>query len=85
MLYFLKGSIPKRFQIQRRRWVYLHHILNQDKESLLRTFFEHQLEKRKTKDWASKILQDLSDFEITLSMDQIGNKPSEAWKYMIKV
>ena len=32
----------------------------------------------KTKDWASQILKDLSVFEITLSMDQIENTPSEA-------
>ena len=39
MLYFLTGSIPIRFQVQRRRLVYLHHILNQNEESLLLTFF----------------------------------------------
>ena len=39
MLYFLTGSTPIRVLIQRRRLVYLHHILNQDKESLLKTFF----------------------------------------------
>ena len=31
MLYFLTGSVPIRFQIQTRRLVYLHHILNEDK------------------------------------------------------
>ena len=36
MLYFLTGTVPIRFQIQRRRLVYLHHILNEDKESLLK-------------------------------------------------
>ena len=45
----------------------------------------HQLQTRKTKDWASRIIKDLIDFKITLSMDEIENTPSEAWKELIKV
>ena len=75
MLYFLTGSIPLRFQIQRRRLLYLHHILNENEESLLQTFFEHQLKTRKTKDWATKILKDINEFEIDLSMDEIRKTP----------
>ena len=36
MLYFLTGSTPIRFIIKRRRLVYLHHILTQSEESLIR-------------------------------------------------
>ena len=43
------------------------------------------LKQEKTKNWASKILKDLGDFEITLSMNQLENTPSEAWKELIKV
>ena len=80
MLYFLTGSIPSRFQIQRRRLVYLHYILNENSESLLRTFFEHQLKTRKTKDWATRILKDLNEFKIDLSMDEIRQIPKKIWK-----
>ena len=55
MLYFLTGSTPIRHTIKRRRLVYLHHILNQSEDSLLKTFFIQQLETRKSKDWASQI------------------------------
>ena len=65
MLYFLTGSTPIRLTIQRRRLVYLHQIFNQDKESLLRTFFEHQYATRKRKDWATMIIKELSEFKIT--------------------
>ena len=85
MLYFLTGSIPLRFQIQRRRLVYLHHILNENKESLLQTFFEHQLKTRKAKDWTSKILKDIKEFEIVLSMDKIRTTPEREWKEKVKV
>ena len=72
MLYFLTGSTPVRFTIKRRRLVYLHHILNQEENTLLRTFFEKQLNTRKNKDWASQILKDLTDFGITESIEEKG-------------
>ena len=64
MLYFLTGSTPVHSIEKRRRLVYLNHILNQGEESLVRTFFECQLETRKPKDWATQIMKDLSDFKI---------------------
>ena len=84
MLYFFTGSIPIRFTIQRRRLVYLHHILNQEKESLLRTFFEHQYETRKRKDWATIIVTDLKEYEINLTMNEIGTTSKALWKKIIK-
>ena len=84
ILYFLTGSTPIRITIQRRRLVYLHHILNQNEESLLRTFFEQQLLTRKNKDWASQIIKDLSDFKINRTMDEIRLIKEETWKSIIK-
>ena len=84
MLYFLTGSTPIRFTVQRRLLVYLQHILKQDKESLLRTFFIHKFETRKTKDWATKIIKDLSEFNITMTMNEIQNTSSSAWKEKVK-
>ena len=37
MLYFLTGSTTIRFIVKRRRLVYLHHILKQEEESLIRS------------------------------------------------
>ena len=62
----------------------MHHILNQDEESLLKSFFEQQLETRKSKDWTFQILKDLSEYKITLSMAEIGQKKEESWKKIIK-
>ena len=84
MLYFLTGSTPIRFTIQRRCLVYLQHILRQDNESLLRTFFIHQFETRKPKDWATKIIKDLSEFNITMTKDEIENTSISAWKEKVK-
>ena len=84
MLYLLTGSVPIEFIIQRRRLIYLHHILNQENESLLKTFFEHQYKTRKSKDWASQVIKDLSKFGITLTLEEIRLVPKEAWKSRIK-
>ena len=84
MLYFLTGSTPVRFVIKRRRLVYLHHIINQNEETLLRTFFEHQMLTRKTKDWASQILKDLSDFGIDPNLEEIRLVKEDKWKELIK-
>ena len=84
MLYFLTRSIPVRFQIQRRRLVYLHHILNQNDESLLKTFFKKQMMTRKTKDWATTVLKDKGEYEIDLTLEEIQNIPVNQWKKTIK-
>ena len=64
--------------------MYLHHILNQNEESLLRTFFEYQLKTRKSKDWATQVLKDLNEFEINQAMDEIMNTPLKIWKEKVK-
>ena len=84
MLYLLTGSVPIKFQIQRRRLNYLHHILNQDDESLLKTFFYQQLKTKKSKDWASQILKDLKDFDIETTMEQIRCTSETFWKQQVK-
>ena len=84
MLYLLTGSVPIEFLIERRRLIYLHHILNQENESLIKTFFEHQLDTRKTKYWASQILKDLKKFNVNIPLEDIRHIPKEAWKKRIK-
>ena len=51
MLYLLTGSVPIEFIVPRRCLLYLHH---EDENSLLKTVVLHQLEARKSKDWAAK-------------------------------
>ena len=67
MLYFITGSVPIRFIVKRRRLVYLHHIINQTEESLIRSVFEKQMDSRKSKDWCTQILKDLIEYGIEKS------------------
>ena len=39
---------------------------------------------RKTKDWATKIIKDVSEFNITMTMNKIQNTSSSAWKKKLK-
>ena len=47
-------------------------------------FFTHQYEARKTKDWATNIVKDLKEFNITISMNEIENTSSSLRKEKIK-
>ena len=84
MLYLLTGSIPIEFLVQRRRLIYLQHILKQENNSLLKTFFEHQLQTRKSKDWASQIMKDLKMFKINLTFEEISTMSEKSWKLLVK-
>ena len=74
------GQIPARFEIQKMRCVYLRYILNQDKDSQLRKFFDLQLKYRSKGDWASTCLDDLKELRITESLEEI--KQMNANKFM---
>ena len=84
MLYLLTGSVPIEVLVPRRRLVYLHHILNQEEDSLSKTFFEHQHETRKSKDWATQVSKDMERFKITLTFDEIRKMTEESWKSFVK-
>ena len=47
---------------------------------IVNNFFIHQHEKRKTKDYATKIIKDLKEFNITIPMDKIEKTLCETWK-----
>ena len=57
---------------------------SQELESLLRTFFEHQVKTRKSKDWATQVLKDLNQLNIKLTMDEIRSMSEATWKQHIR-
>ena len=83
-LYFLTGSTPIRFIIKRRRLVYLHHILIQSEESLIRSFFEQQFQTRKSKDWSTQIVKDLIELDIEMTFEEIRLIKEDSWKSLVK-
>ena len=65
------GHIPARVEIQKTRLMYLQYILHQSDESSLSQFFKLQIESPTRGDWASRIIQDLKDWEIFENFEAI--------------
>ena len=84
-LVFLEfGLVPIKQIIQMRRCLFLHHILEQNENSLLFKFFMAQLKNSKQGDWASQVLQDLEDFNIDLQIEEIQNMSKVKFKLIVK-
>ena len=49
----------------------MHHILNEDKDSMMFKFLQTQLKNKRPKDWITQFLKDLEDLGINLSLDDI--------------
>ena len=72
-LYLEIGQVPARFEIQKMRILYLKNILDQEDDSSLKRFLNLQFQQPVRGDWASTVTNDLKEFEITMSLDEIKN------------
>ena len=73
-LYLEGGQYPAQFEIQRMRCLFLKYILHQDDKSLLKRFFDLQLEHSSKGDWVYTCLADLEELEIKESFDEIRQR-----------
>jgi hypothetical protein len=78
------GQYPARFEIQRMRLLYLKNILEEDDESLLRKFFQLQMDEPTKGDWASKCILDLKELKITESLEEITKMSKTKFSNMVK-
>ena len=67
-LYLESGNIPIRFILMSRRLNFLHYILNEDDESLLRTFFTAKRESPVKGDWVMMVTEDMKELGIDLKI-----------------
>ena len=74
-LYLEIGQHPARFEVQKMRLMYLKYILEEREDSLLRRFFQLQLEEPTKGDWVSKCFTDLKELEIPETLEEIKNMP----------
>ena len=84
MLYLTLGHVPARFEIQKMRILYLKYILSQKEDSLVRTFFNLQVEIPTKGDWASRVIQDLKDLKISFTLKEIENMSYNLFKKIVK-
>ena len=72
MLYLEMGSLPIRFILMKRRIIYLHYILHQDKDSLLYKVFKAQESNPVKGDWCLSVKEDIKYLQLDLSFDEIS-------------
>ena len=71
MLYLETGCKPIRFLIMMRQLMFLHYILKEEKDSLIRRFFETQARNPGRNDWVTTVRSNLEYLEIWLDFEQI--------------
>ena len=71
MLFLELGCVPLRDIIRKRRISFLHHILNEDKDSMIFKFLETQMNSRRPKDWITQVLKDIDYLELNLNLDDV--------------
>ena len=83
-LYLESGNIPIRFILMSRRLNFLHYILNEDDDSLLRSFFTAQRESPVRGDWVMTVTEDMKELGIDLTMEEIAGISKLRFKEIIK-
>ena len=71
MLFLELGCVPFRHLIMKRRILFLHYILNEERTSMLYKFLIAQIRNKKKKDWISQVLDDLKKLELSENLEQL--------------
>ena len=83
-MYLEFGQYPARFEIKKMRCLFLKQILEQDKNSQIYRFFQLQLKNPIKGDWVSTCLSDLSDLQISETLEEIRDMSKTKFKKILK-
>ena len=83
-LYLESGNIPIRFVLMSRRLNFLHYMLNEDQDSLIRSVLDAQIRNPCSGDWITTVFSDLKTLEINLSLEEIQRFSKINFKEMVK-
>merc|ERR1711973_122433 len=83
-LYLELGVVPISMILKGRRLMYLHYLLNLEETEMLYCFFLAQLNMPGENDWTETVKQDLVDFEIGLSLQEVKELSHDQFKRMVK-
>ena len=72
------------FILKRKRILYLHSLLKKDPSSLASKVFLQMIKKPLNSDWINIVKNDLKDFNMHLTFDQISNIPKEKFKAIVR-
>ena len=71
MLFLELGCVPFRQLIMKRRILFLHHILNENENSMLYKFLMAQIRSKKKKDWISQVTEDLEKLNMNKNLEKL--------------
>ena len=84
-IYLSVGQRPVRYEITRRRLLFLKYILNQDENSITNIFLNIQLKHKRSGDWVSNCQKDIESLKLYMSFQQIKEmKITEFKKVLFK-
>ena len=83
-LYLTLGQIPARYEIKKMKLMFLKYILEQSEESLLKKFFNLQLQFPTQGDWVKSCLSDLMELNIQESFDEIRIMTKNKFRNILK-
>ena len=78
------GVYPLRFTLKMRRLGYLHHLLTRADDSLARQVLIQQMKNPVKGDWTTTVQNDLKDFDINLSLNDISLLSKKIFKNIVK-
>ena len=84
LLYLEVGLVPISFIIKSRKQMFLHHILQQKKDSLIHKFFMTQMKSPTQNDWVSSVLEEQEELEINLELEEIEEMSKDRFKSIVK-
>ena len=83
MLYLELGCLPIGSIIKSRRLMFLHHILHQEKSSLIYKFLKAQKENPAKNDWSETVIDDLSTLDLKMNFEDIEKISKNKFKDLV--
>ena len=71
LLYLETGNIPCRFVLMARRLNFLWYMLHLDRETLLRSFLQAQIDQPSVGDWITTVLQDIETLNLNINLEGV--------------
>ena len=78
------GLIPISIVVKSRRIMFLHYLANLGEENMLNKMFMTQWKYPVKGDWTEQAKQDLKDFEISVSLEELKTKSKGSFKRFLK-
>ena len=83
MLFLETGLWPLRYIVMSRRLMFLHYILNEEKNSLIYKFLQAQIKKPVKDDWILTVMENLEELDIYVDLEVMASLSTDCCKKFI--